>query len=891
MPPASYHAIVHFDCFRVQTASSSSSSSTEAVHTLGIADDGDEELELLEDTSSLASIGSGSAVVNPAVKGEQVRLHYTSFSYNKYACNVNPQILCYVPRCFSTVNCIISAFVLFFCFLLATGALIVAEDGCGTSNDNHADTFDDKVAKATTAGEKRKAHVVEAVETDDVHEEQLEQQQQQPQQQQEQQQQHQQEQQEQHQPVPEDAYQHEAQISAHTSNSYADSTAAKPSLPLKVPQLQQQQAHQQLAVPVIDLTSTVLPPANAFISNSISNTSSSSMIGSSSSDSSSGSSYNVVARPDTVALFADLKEIDSAGGGISKNGLVGGTFIQLQNKEQSYIQLLQQQQRTVPAASRAAVSTVGHKSYSTVSATARISSSNSTATAAKAATVSATTSSRAGVSERYSSSGGVTSSSSSGSSSAIVNAAVAPLGRRLNGKSKSKRPKLDGGTAVAATVATVTAGALRTLCSASMPLRLVQQQQQQQQTVQHAIQQHIVQQQQLVPRQKPRCSKLSKDSAAAMSYTPAAPAAHIDAATGKAKTEYQLQIERLAQQQLIELGGLNPYDVKCMMYGGAYVQDDEPVATTATTTMRSEESGLRKAGKSNGCTATVEYQQSAVRKHSSSGQSNDVQLSTNAGLSQRSSSGAAAAVTNVVDRVSVVDAADDSSASSATGSTSSGETDDDIVASDASDRARAANNAVHSRLDGTIHGDLNAVVDEDVVDDTLNDEQAAADIAEFLGALKAKYAPTTSSSNAELSVAAVKAAFNAFAERYTDLTDEGLQPYFQFAQRLIQQLYAQHADAADNMAFVLKFDAATKELEICEYTMSAAGGTIPQELLQCSAKSMFALMNEKHRLSVAQLYCNSMKRAALMLYIATAATTTAALTICCSAMALLLRAP
>jgi hypothetical protein len=77
----------------------------------------------------------------------------------------------------------------------------------------------------------------------------------------------------------------------------------------------------------------------------------------------------------------------------------------------------------------------------------------------------------------------------------------------------------------------------------------------------------------------------------------------------------------------------------------------------------------------------------------------------------------------VVDRVSVVDAADDSSASSATGSTSSGETDDDIVASDASDRARAANNAVDSRLDGTIHGDLNAVVDEDVVDDTFTDEQ------------------------------------------------------------------------------------------------------------------------------------------------------------------------
>jgi hypothetical protein len=85
--------------------------------------------------------------------------------------------------------------------------------------------------------------------------------------------------------------------------------------------------------------------------------------------------------------------------------------------------------------------------------------------------------------------------------------------------------------------------------------------------------------------------------------------------------------------------------------------------------------------------------------------------------------------------------------------------------------------------------------------------QAAADIAEFLGGLKAKYAPTTSSSNAELSVAAVKAAFNAFAERYTDLTNEQLKPYFQFAQRVIQQLYALYADAADNMIFVLKVGA------------------------------------------------------------------------------------
>jgi hypothetical protein len=50
--------------------------------------------------------------------------------------------------------------------------------------------------------------------------------------------------------------------------------------------------------------------------------------------------------------------------------------------------------------------------------------------------------------------------------------------------------------------------------------------------------------------------------------------------------------------------------------------------------------------------------------------------------------------------------------------------------------------------------------------------------------------------------------------------------------------------------FLAQFDAATKELEICEYTMSAAGGTA-QELLQYSAKSMYALMNEKHRLSVA----------------------------------------
>jgi hypothetical protein len=83
--------------------------------------------------------------------------------------------------------------------------------------------------------------------------------------------------------------------------------------------------------------------------------------------------------------------------------------------------------------------------------------------------------------------------------------------------------------------------------------------------------------------------------------------------------------------------------------------------------------------------------------------------------------------------------------------------------------------------------------------------QALADIAQFLGAVKAEYAPTsTTPSNAELSVAAVKAAFNAFAERYTDLTNEELQPYFQFAQRVIQQLYAMHADAADNMTFVLK---------------------------------------------------------------------------------------
>jgi hypothetical protein len=69
-----------------------------------------------------------------------------------------------------------------------------------------------------------------------------------------------------------------------------------------------------------------------------------------------------------------------------------------------------------------------------------------------------------------------------------------------------------------------------------------------------------------------------------MSYTPAAPAAHIDVATGKAKTEYQLQIERLAQQQLIELAGLDPDDVRCMMYGDAYVQADMPNATTTAAT-------------------------------------------------------------------------------------------------------------------------------------------------------------------------------------------------------------------------------------------------------------------------------------------------------------------
>jgi hypothetical protein len=67
-----------------------------------------------------------------------------------------------------------------------------------------------------------------------------------------------------------------------------------------------------------------------------------------------------------------------------------------------------------------------------------------------------------------------------------------------------------------------------------------------------------------------------------VSYIPAAPAAHIDAATGKAKTEYQLQIERLAQQQLIELGGLDPDDVQCMMYGDAYVQADMPAAAATT---------------------------------------------------------------------------------------------------------------------------------------------------------------------------------------------------------------------------------------------------------------------------------------------------------------------
>eukprot|EP00953_Heterococcus_sp_UTEX-ZZ885_P008172 4905-Heterococcus_DN1.PRE.1 len=219
-----------------------------------------------------------------------------------------------------------------------------------------------------------------------------------------------------------------------------------------------------------------------------------------------------------------------------------------------------------------------------------------------------------------------------------------------------------------------------------------------------------------------------------MRYTPAAPAAHIDLATGRAKTEYQL-IERLAQQQLIELGGLDPDDVQCMMYGDAYVPADVPAAA-ATTAIANAAVSLRCAqhlahhgfisfstlstvadcvthsttahcmhhhnsrskdmqrntGKANSIVSTANTKQGMLmfsNAKTSKQLPSNAQLSTITGLSQTSSNGGGgAAVTDVVDRVPVGDTA--RKASTASDST------DDTATTDASDCAGDTDNAADS---------------------------------------------------------------------------------------------------------------------------------------------------------------------------------------------------
>jgi hypothetical protein len=207
----------------------------------------------------------------------------------------------------------------------------------------------------------------------------------------------------------------------------AEQAATKPSLPVKAPQQQQQQQQeqhqqqqqqqsQQLPVPVIDLTSHVVSPARAIISNSISSGSSKSNsinLDTISSIISSSSNNTAVPRPDSAKLFADLKSIVTARRGISQNVLVGGTFLQLQNREPSHIQLLQhqQQQRTAAAAARLAADVMAYKRRTAVTAatSTATNTATSTATAAKAAIITATSStaaasksSNAGVAKPYS---------------------------------------------------------------------------------------------------------------------------------------------------------------------------------------------------------------------------------------------------------------------------------------------------------------------------------------------------------------------------------------------------------------------------------------------------------------------------------------------------------